>query len=127
MKVSEGMPRLRNVFARVLLVAVVATLIALLIALNSPVEIVRISGDLSVDERAEVKAAVLQRLNGGLLGVSLDDVVANVSALSWPRQVRARRVWPGSVDVSVGKDPIAARWGAGVASTMCKDFTANAS
>jgi cell division protein FtsQ len=55
----------------------------------------------------------MQRLNGGLLRVNLDDVVDNVLALSWPREVQARRVWPGSVDVSVTKDPIAARWGAG--------------
>jgi cell division septal protein FtsQ len=47
-------------------------------------------------ERDAVKAAVLQRLDGGLLGVSLDDVVEGVLALSWPREVRVRRVWPGS-------------------------------
>jgi len=113
MKVSDQMSRGHCFLAGGLLFVVTATLIALLSAMNSPVEIVRISGDLSVPERAEVKAAVLQRLNGGLLRVNLDDVVDNVLALSWPRDVQARRVWPGIVDVSVTKDPIAARWGAG--------------
>ncbi len=113
MKVSEGMSRLRRGLAGALLIAVVSAWLSLLFAMNDPVQIVRVSGDLSDAERAEVKAAVLHRLNGGLLGVSLDDVVADVTALSWTREVRARRVWPASVEVSVTKDPIAARWGAG--------------
>ncbi len=113
MKVSEGMSGLRRGFAGALLFAVVSAWLLLLFAMNDSVQIVRISGDLSDAERAQVKAAVLQRLNGGLLGVSLDDVIDDVTALSWTREVRARRVWPGSVEVSVTKDPIAARWGAG--------------
>ena len=67
----------------------------------------------ALPERDAVKAAVLQRLNGGLLGISLDDVVEGVLALSWPREVSVRRVWPGIVDVNVTKDTFVARWGAG--------------
>lgn len=113
MKVSEGMSRFRRGLAGALLIAVVSAWLSLLFAMNDPVQIVRVSGDLSDAERAEVKEAVLHRLSGGLLGVRLDDVVADVTALSWTREVRARRVWPASVEVSVTKDPIAARWGAG--------------
>ncbi len=113
MRVSEGMSHRQCVLAGALLVGVVAVLAASLVVMNSPVRVVRVSGDLSRPERAAVKTAVLQRLDGGLLGVSLDDVVANVVALSWPRDVRARRIWPGIVDVSVTKDPIVARWGDG--------------
>ena len=76
-------------------------------------QVVRVSGDLSLPERDAVKAAVLQRLDGGLLGISLDDVVEGVLALSWPREVRVRRVWPGIVDVNVTKDTFVARWGDG--------------
>lgn len=113
MKVSEGMSRGQCILAGVFLLGVVVALAASLVVMNSPVEVVRVSGDLSRPERAAVKTAVLKRLDGGLLGVNLDDVVANVIALSWPRDVRARRVWPGIVDVSVTKDPIVARWGDG--------------
>ncbi len=113
MKVSDGVSDLRRGLAAVLLVAVVSALLALMYAMNDPVQTVRISGDLSDAERAAVKEAVLHRLDGGLFGVSLDDVVDDVTALSWTREVRARRVWPASVEVSVAKDPIAARWGAG--------------
>lgn len=113
MKVSEGMSPGYRVLSGVLLVAVASALIAVLFVMNGPVQVVRVSGDLSEPERAAVKAAVQQRLDGGLLGMKLDDVVANVTALSWPREVRARRIWPGIVDVAVTKDPVVARWGGG--------------
>ena len=113
MKVSERMSVGHRVLAGALLLAVSSALGGALFVMNAPVQVVRVSGDLSEPERVAVKAAVLQRLDGGLLGVSLDDVVASVVALSWPREVHARRVWPGIVDVSVTKDPIAARWGGG--------------
>jgi cell division protein FtsQ len=113
MKVSEGMSRGHRILAGALLVSVSSALAILLVVMNSPVQVVRVSGDLSPPERIAVKAAVSQRLDGGLLGVSLDDVVDNVVKLSWPREVRARRVWPGIVDVWVTKDPIVARWGGG--------------
>jgi cell division protein FtsQ len=113
MKVTERMSQGRHFFAGVVLVGVAGAFVALLFVMNSPVQVVRVSGELSLPERDAVKAAVLQRLDGGLLGVSLDDVVEGVLALSWPREVRVRRVWPGIVDVNVTKDTFVARWGGG--------------
>ena len=113
MKVTERMSQGRHFFAGVVLVGVAGAFVALLFVMNSPVQVVRVSGELSLPERDAVKAAVLQRLDGGLLGVSLDDVVEGVLALSWPREVRVRRMWPGIVDVNVTKDTFVARWGGG--------------
>jgi cell division protein FtsQ len=113
MKVTERMSQGRRIFAGVVLVGVAGAFVALLFVMNSPVQVVRVSGELSQPERDAVKAAVLQRLDGGLLGISLDDVVEGVLALSWPREVRVRRVWPGIVDVKVTKDTFVARWGGG--------------
>ena len=113
MKVTERMSQGRHFFAGVVLVGIAGAFVALLFVMNSPVQVVRVSGELSLPERDAVKAAVLQRLDGGLLGVSLDDVVEGVLALSWPREVRVRRVWPGIVDVNVTKDTFVARWGGG--------------
>lgn len=113
MKVSDRMSLARRVLSGAVLVAVASAFVALLFVMNSPVQVVRVSGDLSLPERDAVKAAVLQRLDGGLLGISLDDVVEGVLALSWPREVRVRRVWPGIVDVNVTKDTFVARWGDG--------------
>jgi cell division protein FtsQ len=99
--------------AGALLASVGAAFILVFFAINGPVRVVRVSGDLTAAERVAVEAAVMRRLSGGLLGVSLDDVIDGVLALTWPRDVRARREWPGIVDVSVTKDAIVARWGAG--------------
>jgi cell division protein FtsQ len=113
MKVTERMSQGRHFFAGVVLVSVAGAFVALLFVMNSPVQVVRVSGELSLPERDAVKVAVLQRLDGGLLGISLDDVVEGVLALSWPREVRVRRMWPGIVDVNVTKDTFVARWGGG--------------
>jgi cell division protein FtsQ len=113
MKVTERMSRGHKVLAGLLLAMVVSALAALIFVMNSPVQVVRVSGDLSLPERDAVQAAVLQRLDGGLLAIRLDDVVDGVLALSWPREVRVRRVWPGIVDVNVTKDTFVARWGGG--------------
>ena len=113
MKVTDRMSLVRRVLSGAVLASVASTFVALLIVMNNPVQVVRVSGDLSLPERDAVKAAVLQRLDGGLLGISLDDVVEGVLALSWPREVRVRRVWPGIVDVNVTKDTFVARWGDG--------------
>lgn len=109
-----------------LLASLAVACVLVFYAINGPVRIVRVSGDLTVAERVEVEAAVLRRLSGGLLGVSLDDVVASVLALTWPRDVRARRVWPGVVDVSVTKDAIVARWGGGGALNSAGQVVAGA-
>ncbi len=113
MQVTERMSHGRRICAGVVLVGVVGAFVALLFVMNSPVQVVRVSGELSQPERDAVKAVVLHRLDGGLLGISLDDVVDGVLALSWPREVRVRRVWPGIVDVKVTKDTFVARWGGG--------------
>ncbi len=113
MKVSHAMSPIRRAMAGVLLVVVCVAVLAICVAIDGPVRVVRVSGDLSGAERAEVEAAVIAQLNGGLIGVNLDAVVDGVLNLGWPRDVRARRVFPGVVDVSVAKDAIVARWGAG--------------
>jgi len=113
MKVSPVVSHSHRVLSGALLVCVATALVLVFFAINGPVRIVRVSGDLTAAERVAVEAAVMRRLSGGLLGLSLDDVVESVIALTWPRDVRARREWPGVVDVSVTKDAIVARWGAG--------------
>jgi cell division protein FtsQ len=111
MKVSHTMSALRRSLAGALLVVVCLAVFAICSAINGPVRVVRVSGDLSGAERAEVEAAVLAQLDGGLIGISLDAVVDGVLSLRWPRDVQARRVFPGVIDVSVAKDAIVARWG----------------
>ena len=113
MKVSRDMSRWQRLGAAALLALVTAFVLLVGIAIDTPVRVVRVTGDLTATERGGVEAAVTQRLGGGLFDVDLDDVVADVLALGWPRDVRVRRAWPGALDVMVGKDAIVARWGGG--------------
>jgi cell division protein FtsQ len=120
------MSQVHRVLAAGLLASVVIAFTVVVFAINGPVRVVRVSGDLTAPERIEVEAAVLRSLSGGLLGVRLDEVVESVLALTWPRDVRARRVWPGGVDVSVTKDAIVARWGGGGALNSAGEVIAGA-
>ena len=61
MKVTEQMSHGRRILAGTLLAAVAVALAMLMFVMNSPVQVVRVSGDLSQPERDAVKTAVLQR------------------------------------------------------------------
>jgi cell division protein FtsQ len=113
MKVSRDRSRWQRLFAVALLAGLAGTALLIGSAINTPVRVVRVTGDLTAAERSGVEAAVEQRLTGGLFDVSLDELVASVLALGWPRDVRVRRAWPGAIDVTVTKDAIVARWGGG--------------
>jgi cell division protein FtsQ len=113
MKVSRDMSRWQRVCAAALLAMLTACVSLIGRAIDTPVQIVRVAGDLTATERGDVEAAVKERLQGGLFDVDLDEVVASVLALGWPRDVRVRRSWPGAIDVTVTKDAIVARWGGG--------------
>lgn len=86
--------------------------ICLASVLAAPVGVVRIVGDLSAAERAEVEAAV-----GRALGARPWSVVARVAravdGIAWVRDVRVRRRWPDALRVAVQRETIAAQWGDG--------------
>jgi cell division protein FtsQ len=99
--------------AAALLGVVMGSVLLIGAAIDSPVRVVRVTGDLTAAERSGVETAVNQRLSGGLFEVDLDERVEDVLALGWPRDVRVRRAGPGAIDVMVTKDAIVARWGGG--------------
>ena len=102
--------------AAVLGLAVLGTSLAALAGLGlgsvlaAPVDRVRVAGDLSAAERAEVEAAV-----GGALAASPWGVAARVAGavghIAWVREVRVRWQWPGALHIAVQRETIAARWG----------------
>ena len=100
--------------ARIL--AVLMTLLLTILAvyawirLDVPIERVRVDGQLAEAERAQVRAAVDGNLSGGMLGADLDGLKAAIEALSWPRFVTVRRVWPSGLQISVEKAMVVARW-----------------
>lgn len=99
------------------IVAVVALLLMMIATaavwrlLDAPVVEVRVSGELDQAERAQVELAIAESLDGGLLSADLNDIHDALRALSWPRHVSIRRVWPNSLEVSVAKALVVAGWG----------------
>ena len=102
--------RVKSLVAALMLVAVVgAGTAGLLRFLDTPVELVRIAGDLTEIERQEIRAAVIETVDSAVTGVV--DVVAAIEALGWTRDTRVRRIGSGVIDVSVKREALAARWG----------------
>lgn len=99
------------------LLAIVAILLLALAAmlaweqLDQPLRVVRVEGPLSVAEQQAVREVVSSVASGGLLSMDLDAVCAEILALSWPREVRLRRVWPHSLIISVDREALVASWG----------------
>jgi cell division protein FtsQ len=80
------------------------------VALDRRIETVEVTTELTPDESAAVSTAVHGAIAGGILSVDIDAVAAALIALSWPRSVTVRRVWPDRLQVSVVKSTLIARW-----------------
>lgn len=79
--------------------------------LDQPVRVVRVEGTTSGAERDAVQAVLDDALVNGILSVDLDVLSARIFALSWPREVRLRRLWPDGLLVQVRREPLVAIWG----------------
>lgn len=98
-----------------LVVSMIALLVSILAAyawirLDVPIERVKVEGRLAEAERVQVRRVVDASLNGGMLGADLDELRIAIEALSWPRFVTVRRVWPAGLQISVEKAMVVARW-----------------
>jgi len=80
------------------------------LALDRPVAKVRVVGDLNAAERQQVRETLRYSVNDTLLSMDLQEVAADLEALSWPRQVKVRRVWPDSLTVELEKALVVAAW-----------------
>jgi cell division protein FtsQ len=111
MKVSNSPRLFSRVGAGLAVLAVFAGLGALVEGMNGPISVVRIRGDLSAAEGEAVQKAIESAVADGYLAVDLDEVTRAVLALSWPRDVAVRRVWPSVLEIELRKEAVAARWG----------------
>jgi len=80
------------------------------IGLDRRIETVEVTTELTPAESAAVSAAVHGAIDGGILSVDIDAVAEALAALSWPRSVTVRRVWPDRLQVGVVKSTLIARW-----------------
>ncbi len=80
------------------------------IALDRRIETVEVVSELTREESAAVSAAVHTAIDGGILSVDIDEVVDTLLALTWPRSVSVRRIWPDKLEVDVTRSTLIARW-----------------
>lgn len=79
--------------------------------LDQPVRVVRVEGAISQPEQQAIRDVVSESLTDGVLSIDLDAVAARILDLSWPREVRVRRLWPDGLLVQVQREPLVAAWG----------------
>lgn len=79
--------------------------------LDQPVRVVRVEGTLTPAEQAAIQGVCRDVLVDGVLSVDLEELTARINALSWPRDVRVRRIWPDGLLIQVEREPLVAAWG----------------
>lgn len=79
--------------------------------LNAPISRIEVSGELDRAERVQVETAIISALDGGLLSVDLQAIADELKALSWPRRVSVRRVWPDALKIDLARALVVAGWG----------------
>jgi cell division protein FtsQ len=88
-----------------------ATLGALLLALDRPVRTVSMDGSFQRVSPGQIEKAVAPYARAGFLSTDLDSVEDAVEALPWVDHARVQRRWPNSLHVTVVEQTAAARWG----------------
>lgn len=76
-----------------------------------PLKRVRIVGELTNLDRAELERAVSDAARGGFFTVDVQQVWRAARALPWVEEVSVRRVWPAELRIRVKERVAVARWG----------------
>ncbi len=76
-----------------------------------PVREVVVVSSVQRTAKAEIQAAVRDRIGGNFFAVSLAEVRAALEKLPWVRGASVRRVWPDRLEVSLEEHVALARWG----------------
>lgn len=97
--------------AVVALVAPLAVLWGLVALLDRPVRNVTVQGPFERVSVMQLEAAVGDLRGVGFLSVDLDGVRRRVAEIDWVDAAVVRRRWPATIEVVVGEQVPAARWG----------------
>lgn len=110
------------------LAALIASIAALCVFLDQPIQKVLISGRFQRVSPGDVERAVKDRVrSSGLVSIDLDAVRSAVAALPWVDTVSVQRAWPRGLSVSVVEQVAAARWGeSGLLNTRGELFASQA-
>ena len=109
-------PRLLNLAAGFLvglaaLAFAVAGVALLLGSALFPLRQIEINRPLQKTTKAEIEAALRERVGGNFFALSLAEARAALESLPWVRRVGVRRVWPDRLEVALEEHVALARWG----------------
>lgn len=76
-----------------------------------PLNVVEVKGECRHLDRQVLQQAVLAHSDGGFFSLDVDAVRAAVEQLPWVYRVKARRVWPDTLRLSVEEQQPVAHWG----------------
>lgn len=104
---------IRSAFAVLLLGLLVAAAASVWRQLDRPIATVRVEGHLTAAEQMAIRHVVADNLEEGVLSLDMDRLRDRIRALSWPRSVKVRRLWPDGLTILVEKESVVAAWGDG--------------
>lgn len=81
------------------------------VSLDRPVRNVEVIGSLAPAEAAEVERRLKELNPRRLLSTDLGALREHLLALSWPRLVQVRRVWPDTISIRIERQLVVAKWG----------------
>lgn len=102
---------IRGILAAIAVLALTIGGTWLWLRLDQPVRVVRVEGTISQAEQDAIRAVLSDALTDGVLSIDLDELTARIFGLSWPREVRVRRLWPDGLLIQVKREPLVASWG----------------
>ena len=80
------------------------------LAVDRPVRVVKVEGQLAESEAAQIRRRIGRVLESRLLTMDVAQLRERVMELSWPGEVSVRKVWPDTVVVRVSRRTVVARW-----------------
>jgi len=76
-----------------------------------PIEELRLEGEFTNLDPAEVQRIIVAKLGDNYFSLDLNHIEQVVEALPWAREARIRRSWPNSLKVTIEEQHPVARWG----------------
>ncbi|MDE0271258.1 MAG: FtsQ-type POTRA domain-containing protein [Gammaproteobacteria bacterium] len=106
-----GVDMLSKLGAVAALLGLAAVAAWIYVSLDRPVRSVEVVGALAPAEAAEVQRRLTELKPGRLLSTDLGALREHLMALSWPRLVQIRRVWPDTISIRIERQLVVAKWG----------------
>lgn len=101
---------LRRLMTTMALLGLASAAVFAYLFLDRPLRVVEVLGELAPGEVREVRARISEWMPARLLSVNLDELREGIMALSWPRKVSVRRVWPDRLSVYIEREAVVAQW-----------------